>query len=188
MRIVETCARGLLVSAFDIRIGRLLSDVNTSPRARAEGAVLASSGDISHHRKCTMPSITKEILIDAAPEHVWAAVRDVGAVHQRLVPGLVTNAVLEDGARTVTFANGLTVRERIVTIDDATRRLVYSATGGRATHHNSSLQVFGEADGKSRLVWITDLLPEDATGPIGALVEQGARVMKETLERDASRA
>ena len=37
-----------------------------------------------------MASIRKEILIEASTEHVWAAVRDVGALHQRLVPGLPT--------------------------------------------------------------------------------------------------
>ena len=33
------------------------------------------------------------------------------------------------------------------------------------------------------LVWITDVLPNDIAGPIGALVEEGARVMKQALER-----
>jgi len=39
-----------------------------------------------------MASIRKEILIDAPPEDVWAAVRDVGAVHRRLAPGFVVDA------------------------------------------------------------------------------------------------
>ena len=33
-----------------------------------------------------MACIHKEIVIEASPEHVWAAVRDVGAVHERLTP------------------------------------------------------------------------------------------------------
>jgi len=131
-----------------------------------------------------MATIQKDILIDAAPDRVWAAVRDVGAVHRRLVPGLVTDTALDGDARVVTFANGLVIRERFVTIDDAARRFVYSATGGRATHHNASLQVFGDPAGPTRLVWITDVLPEEAAGPIGALVEQGAAIIKATLERD----
>jgi hypothetical protein len=32
------------------------------------------------------------------------------------------------------------------------------------------------------LVWITDLLPNDVAGPIGSMIEQGAAVMKQTLE------
>ena len=90
-------------------------------------------------------------------------------------------------ARTVTFANGLVLRELIVDVDDEARRLVYAAVGGRATHHNASMQVFADGEGRSRVVWITDVLPNDVVGPIGALVEQGARAMKLTLERRLAR-
>jgi len=134
-----------------------------------------------------MASIRKEILINAHPADVWAAVRDVGAVHQRLAEGFVVDTRLDGSARTVTFANGLVLRELIVDVDDEARRLVYAAVGGRATHHNASMQVFADAEGRSRVVWITDVLPNDVVGPIGALVEQGARAMKLTLERSRDR-
>lgn len=131
-----------------------------------------------------MASIHKEILIEARPENVWAAVRDVGAVHQRLAPGFVVDVRLEGDARVVTFANGAVVRELIVDIDDVARRLVYAAVGGRAAHHNASMQVFAEGEEHSRLVWITDVLPNEVAGPIRALIEQGAGVIKQTLEHD----
>lgn len=133
-----------------------------------------------------MATIHKEIVIDAAPDQVWDAVRDVGAVHRRLVPGLVVDTALNDGVRTVTFANGRVVRERVVTIDDASRRFVYAATGGRATHHISSLQVLAEEGGRTRLVWITDMLPDEVAGVINALVEQGSRIMQATLAHTTS--
>ena len=130
-----------------------------------------------------MASIRKEIVIEARPEDVWAAVRDVGAVHQRLAPGFVTDVRLDGDARIVTFANGLVARELLVDIDDAARRLAYAAVGGRATHHNASFQVFAEGEARSRLVWIADLLPNDMAGPINGMMEQGAGVIKQTLER-----
>lgn len=130
-----------------------------------------------------MASIRKEIVIEARPEDVWAAVRDVGAVHQRLAPGFVTDVRLDGDARIVTFANGLVARELLVDIDDAARRLAYAAVGGRATHHNASFQVFAEGEDRSRLVWIADLLPNDMAGPINGMMEQGAGVIKQTLER-----
>jgi len=133
-----------------------------------------------------MASIHKEIVVDAPPAEVWAAVRDVGAVHQRLVPGVLLDARLEPGARTVTFANGMVVRELIVDVDDERRRLAYAAVGGRMTHHNASIQVLSEGAAQSRLIWITDLLPDEMAAPIAALVEQGAAVMKQTLERRAA--
>jgi|SRR5579859_1485119 len=131
-----------------------------------------------------MASIHKEILIKARPQDVWAAVRDVGAAHQRLVPGVLIDARLDGDVRVVTFASGAVARELIVDIDDEVRRFAYAVVEGplRATHHNASMQVFAEGSGRSRLVWITDVLPDDLATRISELVEQGAAAMKQTLE------
>src|SRR5262245_55652067 len=129
-----------------------------------------------------MASIRKEILLESSAGEVWAAVRDVGALHHRLVPGFVVDTRLEPGARIVTFGNGMVVRELIVDLDDEARRLAWSARGGRLTHHNASVQVFDEGLGKSRLVWIADLLPDELAPDIRAMIEQAATVMKPTLE------
>ena len=130
-----------------------------------------------------MASIRKEILVDARPERVWDALRDVGALHERVVPGFVVDTKLEDGARIVTFGNGMVARELIVDVDDAARRVVWAVVGGRFTHHNASVQVFGDGPARSRLVWIADLLPDTIAGDIRAMIEQAAAVMKPTLER-----
>lgn len=134
-----------------------------------------------------MASICKEILIESRPEEVWDAVRDFGAVHQRLAPGFVVDTHLDGDARTVTFANGTVARELLVDIDEKARRLVYAIVEGRPTHYNGAVQVFAEGGGRSRLVWIVDLLPNDLAGPIGSMMEQGAAVMKNTLEHRAVR-
>ena len=133
-----------------------------------------------------MASIRKEILINAPVEHVWDAARDVGALHTRLVPGFVIDCKLEEDARIVTFGNGAVVRELIVDLDDESRRIAWSAVGGRLTHHNASLQVFADGEHKSRLVWMADLLPNSMAAPIASMIEQGAAVMKQTLERSAN--
>ena len=136
-----------------------------------------------------MASIHKEILIEARPEDVWAAVRDFGAVHQRLVPGVLVDAYLDGDARVVTFASGRVARELLVDIDDEARRLAYAVVEGplQATHHNASIQVFAEGSGRSRLVWITDVLPNDLATRISNLVEQGSAAMKQTLEKGTAR-
>jgi carbon monoxide dehydrogenase subunit G len=130
-----------------------------------------------------MASIRREFLIDAPPTYVWEAVRDIGALHTRLVPGFVTDCRLEEGARIVTFGNGVTVKELIVDLDDAARRLAWSATGGRLTHHNASMQIFAEGDKRTRAVWTADLLPDEMVKPIAAMIDQGCAAMKKTLER-----
>lgn len=130
-----------------------------------------------------MASIRKEITTRANSSAVWAAIRDIGALHTRLVPGFVVDTRLEPGERVVTFGNGMVVREPIVDIDDGARRLVWSAIGGPLTHYNASAQVFTNPDGQTRVVWIADLLPNDAASQIGLMMEQGMTVMKETLDR-----
>ena len=132
-----------------------------------------------------MASIRREIEVAANAGTIWDVVRDVGEIHRRLVPGFVADCRLEGEARVVTFGNGLVVREAIVDLDDAARRLAWSATGGQLTHYNASLQVFDEGGGRSRLVWIADLLPHEAAGAIGGMIDEGLRVMKKTLEASA---
>jgi hypothetical protein len=133
-----------------------------------------------------MASIRKEISTKARPDDIWDALRDIGALHTRLVPGFVTDTRLEPGARIVRFANGMVVRELIVTVDDSERRVVWSAVGGSLTHHNGSAQVFSDANGLTKVVWIADLLPDEAASTIGAMMEQGMAVMKQTLDRLAA--
>jgi len=93
----------------------------------------------------------------------------------------VTDVKLEEGARLVTFANGMVVKELIVDLDDEARRLVWSAAGGRLTHHNASAQVFAEGGG-TRFVWIADLLPNELAPTIAGMIEQGIAAVKRTLE------
>jgi len=132
-----------------------------------------------------MASIRTEIPVAAAPAYCWEVLRDVGVLHTRLVPGFVTNTVLEDGARLVTFGNGMVARELIIDLDDEARRLVWSVVGGAFTHHNASMQVFDDGHGGSRLVWIADLLPHTLAPQIRGMIEHAASVMKPTLESGA---
>ena len=130
-----------------------------------------------------MASIHKEIRINARPEGVWDAVRDVGNIHKRLCPGFLTDCRMDGpDARIVTFGNGMTVKELIVDIDDTKRRVAWSAVGGRLSHHNASMQIHADGDG-TRAVWIADLLPNELAGPISGMIEQGLEAMKKTLDR-----
>ena len=130
-----------------------------------------------------MGSICKEILTVAGADEVWSAVRDIGALHTRLVPGFVTDTRLEPGARIVTFGNGMMLREPIIAVDNGARRLVWSAEGGPFTHYNASLQVFAEKEGSTRVVWIADFLPDEAASNQNTAMESAMRIMKATLDQ-----
>jgi uncharacterized protein YndB with AHSA1/START domain len=128
-----------------------------------------------------MASVRKEILIDASPDDVWAALRDWGAVHERLVPGFATDARLDGPDRIVTFFTGAVVREVLIDLDDGARRLVWSVVDGPYTHHNGAAQVFAN-DGRTRFVWVADFLPDELADRTDGLMERGIGVIKETME------
>jgi hypothetical protein len=130
----------------------------------------------------TVATIQKEIAIERSKEFVWDAIRDVGAIHKRLVPGFVVDCQLEGDWRTVTFANGMVVRELIVAIDDKTCRHAWSARGAPLTHHNASVQIFADGNDKCRVVWIADLMPNEVAETIAEMIQQGLSRMKRTLE------
>ena len=133
-----------------------------------------------------MASIHKDIIINAPPSDVWDALRDFGALHTRLVPGFVTDTQLDGDVRIVTFANGTVAREVLVDCDDERRRLVYAVRSERLTQHSASAQVFAENDGRCRLVWIVDVLPNEVAPYMDAQMDLGAAAMQKALGRGAA--
>jgi carbon monoxide dehydrogenase subunit G len=132
-----------------------------------------------------MASVHKETLIDARPDQVWAALRDWGALHERLVPGFVTDTKLDGEDRIVTFFNGTVVREVLIDLDEEARRLVWSIVGGPYTHHNGSAQVFADGEDRTRFVWVADLLPNELAGPTSEIMQRGIDTVKRTMEAGA---
>ena len=134
-----------------------------------------------------MATVHKEVEIAGSSKLVWDAIRDVGAIHKRLVPGFVVDCKLSGDSRLVTFANGMVIRELIVSVDDERCRHAWSARGEPLTHHNASIQVFADGERKCRVVWIADLLPDEAAATVGGMMSQGLDAMKRTLEGVAAR-
>jgi hypothetical protein len=128
-----------------------------------------------------MASIHRELLTAAAAPDVWEAIRDVGALHTRLVPGFVLDTRLEGDVRVVTFANGLVAREPIVTLDDGARRLAWTSEGGTLRHFHATVQVSPEGKG-SRVVWVADFLPHEAASRLGPMMDAGIAAMQRALD------
>lgn len=133
-----------------------------------------------------MTSIRKEIHIEAPVDRVWDALKDVGALHTRLVPGFVTDTRVEGNTRVVTFGNGSVVREDIVSIDATQRRVAWAVVGQQFRHFNGAAWVEADPKGGSRFIWVTDLLPDEFAGQIEQMVSAGIAVVKQTLERAES--
>jgi hypothetical protein len=127
-------------------------------------------------------SIYKDARIDVNPDVAWDALRDFGALHERLAAGFVTDTRLDGEDRIVTFSSGAVLRERLVSVDDDARRLVWSIVDGPYTHHNGSAQIFCDCDGRTWLVWIADLLPDELAPRTAEMMQRGLEAIKATLE------
>jgi hypothetical protein len=128
-----------------------------------------------------MATVRKEFRTERSADEVWALLRRFDAVHE-MAKGFVTATRMEpSGARVVTFANGMEIREWPVSSDDAERRLVYAINDHPAyTHYSAVAQVFEDGEG-SRFVWTVDFLPDSMAGMQEASMEMGAKAMAATL-------
>jgi Polyketide cyclase / dehydrase and lipid transport len=133
-----------------------------------------------------MASIRKETVIDVGIEPAWAALRRVGEPHTLFAP-VLTGARLEDDVRTVSFANGMTLREQILDVDDEHRRVAYVVLDAPGlTYHHASMQIEIAGPGRCAFVWTTDFLPAEAASSLQPLIDQGCDAFKRTLENAAS--
>lgn len=129
-----------------------------------------------------MATLRRQIAIGRSAHLVWDAVRDFGAVHTRVAPGFLSDLRMDKGDRVLTFFNGLVARERLVTRDDDGCRLVYTVVDGRASHYSAAIEVQPDGDGKSRVVWTVDLLPDEMAPVIGGMMDYATGFMKKALE------
>ena len=130
-----------------------------------------------------MASIHKQLLVHVSVEAAWAALRQVENAHTLFAPVLV-DARLDGDLRTVRFANGMTVRERILNVDDERCRVAYAALDAPGVaYHHASMQVHDAGEGRALFVWITDFLPAEVGSQLTPLIEQGSQALKTHLER-----
>lgn len=131
-----------------------------------------------------MPAIHHQIHIERTAEFVWDAVRDIGALHTRLVPGFVTATEMLTGVATptrrVTFANGAVADEVIVDNDDQRRRLAWSIKS--VEHHNGVMTVV-DTDGSALVTWTADVLPANLVDRFSPMMALSLATMKAHLEQ-----
>ena len=134
-----------------------------------------------------MATIMVERDLNCSVDQAWALLEDTASV-DKAFPGVVQDSRLDsDGVRTVTFANGTVVREAIVSVDPARRRVAYSIQGGRFSVHGASMQIVCDAgDAGARLVWISDFLPDSVAPVVEGLMERGGHAFSAAVSLTAA--
>lgn len=123
-----------------------------------------------------MASLYRETVLAASADTVWAALREAGAVH-RPFPGVLAAARLEGEIRDVTFVDGQEVRERILGIDEARRRIAYAVLR-EGLHHAAAMRVVPDGADRCRFLWTTDVWPDAAAERIGARMDAGIAALR----------
>jgi len=131
-----------------------------------------------------MASIRTEFIVEADAERVWKTVGDWANGPADMARGHVVSSSAEGPVRVVTFADGRIARERLVTCDDAARRIVYSVIGddGRPEHDNAVMEIVADGEGRCRFVWSRDVLPDELAQPFHAAMREAGAVIRRTLE------
>jgi hypothetical protein len=125
--------------------------------------------------------------LDTAPAAAWEALRDFGAVHERVASGFVTDCkMVSSDTRRITFFNGAVAHEQLIGIDDCSRRLAYSIVESslNMTHHNAGAQIADNGDRRTRFIWTVDVLPDELVAPITDMMATGLAAIKATLDRN----
>jgi hypothetical protein len=128
-----------------------------------------------------MAAIHIEMPIRAPAQQVWQSLAAIGEAH-RAFAGVLTDCRLErDDLRVATFANGLVVKERIVSVEPERMRIAYAVIESQFEYHGASMQVVARGD-ECTFVWTTDVLPHGAAASVTPLMEQGARALQGVME------
>ena len=126
-----------------------------------------------------MATIRKDVPVKIEADRAWAALSDFGKAGE-LFAGVLVGCRRAGNLRTVTFFNGVEVSERLITIDNDERRVVYAVLDGPFSHHNASMQIIARGY-ECTFVWIADFLPDDAGERTSQLMEAGCQAIQRNL-------
>jgi len=131
-----------------------------------------------------MASKTEQVTVAIDADRAWAALRDMGGAKALFAPVLADSSIDGD-VRTARFANGMVLRERILDVDNARRRVAYTALDAPGvTFHHASMQVVDAGPGRSEFIWITDAHPPEVIEQMSPLIQQGTQALKKNLEKE----
>ena len=122
------------------------------------------------------------LVVEAGSDEAWEALRRVGDAHKLFAPVLV-DGQLDGDTRTVRFANGMVVHERMLDVNDERRRVADTALDVPGmTYHHASMQIVDDGTGPLP-VHPDHRFPSTGNRRQPApLIEQGAKALKSNLE------
>ena len=127
-----------------------------------------------------MATATAELTMSASPDAVWAILSDFHGL-PKWMPGIEES--VPDGDDRVLSMMGMTIRERLVKMDDAGRSVTYSIVDGAPVESHEATITVHDADGRgSRVTWDVTATPDDMAGLMQGIYQQGLEALKTAAE------
>jgi len=127
-----------------------------------------------------MATATAELTMSASPDAVWAILSDFHGL-PNWMPGI--DESVADGEDRVLSMMGMTIRERLVKMDDDGKAVTYSIVDGAPVEsHEATITVHDADGGGSRVTWDVTATPDDMAGLMQGIYQQGLEALKTTAE------
>jgi carbon monoxide dehydrogenase subunit G len=129
-----------------------------------------------------MATLRSHVTIERPADDVWSVVSDAGRISEWF-PAIASSSASDD-ARSCQLQGGVPLEEEIVTNDAELRRFQYRIVGGGvpADSHLGTIDVLGLDDGRSLVVYGTEITPDELAATMGPAIEDGVRGLKEYCE------
>ena len=122
---------------------------------------------------------TAEIDIAGTPDAVWALAGDFGGI-AAWMPGMESCRL--EGDNRILETMGMTITEKLVSKDDATRAITYSIVDGVPIEsHEATVTVSASGDG-SHVTWVVDAFPDEMADLMQSVYQQSLEALKANVE------
>ncbi len=122
-----------------------------------------------------MASATAELTMSTSPDAVWAVVRDFHGL-AGWMPGIEESVA--DGDDRVLSTMGMSVRERLVKLDEESMALTYSIVDGAPVESHEATITVHPADGGSRVTWDVTATPDEMAGMMQGIYQQALEALR----------
>ena len=126
-----------------------------------------------------MAERTAEIDIDGTPEDVWALVGDFGGI-AGWMPGMESCRV--EGENRILETMGMTITEKLLARDDATKAITYSIVDGVPVESHQATITVTEAGSGSHVSWVVDAAPDDMADLMQGVYQSSLESVKAHVE------
>ena len=126
-----------------------------------------------------MADARTEITVNASPDATWAVVRDFHGLASWM-PGI--DELVSDGDDRVLSMMGMSVRERLVNLDEDAKALTYTIVeGAPVDSHEATLTVSADGNG-SKVVWDVSVTPDEMAPMFEGIYAQALVPLKAKAE------